>query len=55
VYGVALVRVERDQQTAAANDVGSRASRDLDLAVEDGDSGPLMHLMIVQALARRDH
>jgi hypothetical protein len=55
VYGVALARVERDQQAAAANDAVSRASRDLDLAFEDGDPGPLVHLMIVQALACRNH
>ena len=55
MYGVALARVERDQQTAAANDTVSRTSRDLDLAIEDGDPGPLVHLMIVQALPCRNH
>lgn len=55
VDGVALVGSEFYEQAAAATDALAGGGGDLDFAVEHGDPGSFVDLMIVKALAGRNH
>lgn len=49
---MALAWVELDQEPWAARDALTGAGGDLDLARDQHDPGPLVNLMVLQALAR---
>ncbi len=51
---MALVRRELDHQSATADHLLPARGRDLHLSVDDRDPCPLVYLMILEALPRRD-
>ena len=55
VYGVTFVGGESDHETCTADHALSTARGNLDLAVDHREPRAFVHLMIVEALARRDH